>query len=160
VNFPDALSEPFTVSAGPAVSLRFTEQPTQVDYGLPMPTVRLQLLDEEGNLAPAPAEVTIALAPSETPAELLGTLAHPGPLGFVEFESLRLRGVGTFVLIARSGALEARSGPIDVLPVQQRLFLACGCGSTSSAPWGAALLFILWLAARAGSVGRRAFRSA
>ena len=114
-----ATSDPFDVTPGPASSLRFLVQPSNVNEGQPIaPAVQVEVLDALGNRvtnAPGPYLITMNVRntnggnpPSRT--TLAGTVTADGQTGVAIFSNLVLS-----VSQDRTVALRATAGSLSVL---------------------------------------------
>ena len=101
---------PKTGNAGPPARLSFSQQPTNAvkDTAFVNP-IKVQLLDQNGQLTQASDNVTLALGVNPKNSGLTGTLTVAAVSGVATFPGLKLDSVGTgYRLVATSGAL-----PVD-----------------------------------------------
>jgi adhesin/invasin len=108
-----------TFVAGPAASLAFAVQPSNVVAGaLIAPAVRVAVADAFGNAVTAPTEITLGLTGGPTGAGIFGTLGAVATGGSADFADLSVRAAGTgYALTASStGLTDATSDTFSVSP--------------------------------------------
>ncbi len=100
---------PKTGNPGPPAKLSVSQQPTNAvkDTAFVNP-IKVQLLDQNGDLTTATDNVTLALGVNPKNAHVTGTLTVAAVSGVATFPGLKLDSVGTgYRLVATSGALPA-----------------------------------------------------
>nr|MBA4150764.1 VCBS repeat-containing protein [Verrucomicrobiota bacterium] len=114
----DAVSDPFTISAGAAAQLAFVQQPTDAASGVTIaPAVTVQLQDTYGNNVSS-AGVDIVLAKSSGTGTLSGTATIATDAnGLATFNDLSIELIGTKELTATSAGLtDAVSDSFEIIP--------------------------------------------
>jgi hypothetical protein len=110
----DAVSAPFSITAGAGAALAFTAGPQDVVAGATLAEVAVASVDAYGNtIADAAADVTIAL----DGAPLIGTTQATPVGGVARFVDLSVQRAGTgYRLSAAAGSLHGNSVPFAVTP--------------------------------------------
>jgi hypothetical protein len=116
-----ATSDPFDISAGAAMRLAFTQQPSTAGAGTVIsPAVTVGVQDASGNTVTSySAPVAVALGTNPAGGTLSGVVAVAPIDGVATFTDLSLDLAGSgYTLVASSGALAAAtSDPFDVVDV-------------------------------------------
>jgi hypothetical protein len=106
-----------TFVAGPAASLAFTVQPSDVVAGeFIAPAVQVTVLDAFDNVVGGPTQVTLGLSGGPAGAELLGTTTAEASAGSAHFADLSVRAAGTGYVLTASSA-EVTSATSDAFSV-------------------------------------------
>ncbi len=114
-----AISDSFTISAGPASQLAFTQGPVSGSAGVAIsPAVTVAVEDQYGNtVATDSSNVTMAIASGPSGATLGGTLTVAAVDGIATFSDLSLALAGNFTLQATDGSLTAvTSNKFTIVP--------------------------------------------
>jgi hypothetical protein len=109
------ISDPFSVSAGPAAHLLFAQQPVNTVVGASL-TVMVEITDAIGNRKSFPGDISLSLlSPSGCPALLDGTIIASGFLGLATFDIRVLQPCdGCRLSAAATGLTGAESNPFAV----------------------------------------------
>lgn len=140
-----ATSEPFTIVAGPAALLVFSEQPGATTTGATIaPAVRVTARDVLGNTATSfTGNITIALASNPDGGALTGTRTFAAIEGVASFPTLKIDSVGSgYTLSATTaGITGATSAAFDIIPSTptQLAFTVQPTGTADTAVAGAVI---------------------
>lgn len=132
-----ATSTTFTITPGPAASLRFAVQPNTTTAGTAMtPAVAVQLQDKYGNATPQPANIALALSTAPTGATLGGTLnAATAANGLATFSNVILQRAGSYTLSASAaGLVGSTSAAFQVIAANPNAALSTLLASGGATP--------------------------
>jgi hypothetical protein len=115
VGVDSAVSQPFSVVAGPASALRFAAPPADVLAGAVMPPVTVRVTDAGGNFVPA-ATPSITITPRATAGgALFGSTQRNATDGSAVFDDLRICRAGSYTLRAAApGLTDGESSVFEV----------------------------------------------